>query len=121
MSLQVIVDRRGKDIAIIVDGTYRLLNINGNTWPLINGGPCSNYFSGRPGSEYSTTIINVLFLCCKHENEVCYRHYFEAMKTLSIVLDNLSRFVPTVVGSDRARAIVNAREEVFPYSRSVLR
>jgi hypothetical protein len=116
----VIVDREGKDIAISVDGTYRLLSVKGKTWPMLDGGPCSNYFSGGPGSEYTTTIFNVLFLSCKHENQVCYRHYFEAMKTLPVVLYNLPPFVPNVVGSDRARAIVNAREQVFPDSRSVL-
>jgi hypothetical protein len=117
---QVIVDRKGKDIAISVDGTYRLLSVKGKTWPVIDGGPCSNYFSGGPGSEYTTTIINVLFLSCLHENEVCYRHYFESMKSLPVVLYNMQPFVPKVVGSDRARAIVNAREHVFPHSRSVL-
>ena len=55
---QVIVDRKGKDIAISVDGTYRLLSVKGKTWPVIDGGPCSNYFSGGPGSEYTTTILN---------------------------------------------------------------
>ena len=117
---QVIVDRKGKDIAISVDGTYRLLSVKGKTWPMIDGGPCSNFFSGGPGSEYTTTIINVLFLSCLHENEVCYRHYFESMKSLPVVLYNMQPFVPKVVGSDRARAIVNAREHVFPHSRSVL-
>ena len=116
----MIVDREGKDIAISVDGTYRLLSVKGKTWPMLDGGPCSNYFSGGPGSEYTTTIFNVLFLSCKHENQVCYRHYFEVMKTLPAVLYNLPPFVPNVVGSDRARAIVNAREQVFPDSRSVL-
>ena len=87
---------------------------------MLDGGPCSNFFSGGPGSEYTTTILNVLFLSCKHENQVCYEHYFEAMKTLPVVLYNLPPFVPDVVGSDRARAIVNAREQVFPDSRSVL-
>ena len=62
----------------------------------------------------------MLFLSCKHENQVCYERFFEAMKTLPVVLYNLLPFVPTVVGSDRARAIVNAREKVFPDSRSVL-
>ena len=114
------MDHEGKDIAISVDGTYRLLKVKGETWPLLDGGPCSNYFSGGPGSEYCTSILNVLFLSCKHENQVCYERYFEAMKTLPIVLYNLPPFVPTVVGSDRARAIVNAREMVFPDSRSVL-
>lgn len=87
---------------------------------MINGGPCANYFSGGPGSDYSTTVINVLFLYCKHENEVCYIHYFNAMQSLPAVLFGLSPFVPDIVGSDRARAIVNAREKVWPTSRSVL-
>ena len=74
----------------------------------------------RPGSEYSTTVINCLFLFCKHENQVCYEHFFEAMKTLPSVLFDLPPLVPDIVDSDRARAIVNAREVVWSGSKSVL-
>jgi len=33
----VLVDRSGKSTSISVDGTCRLLNLNGKTWPMING------------------------------------------------------------------------------------
>jgi hypothetical protein len=117
---QVIADRNGTGIAISVDGTYRLMNINGKTWPMINGGPSANYFSGGKGWEYSTTIINVLFLFCKRESQECYEHFFRVMKTLPVTLFDLPEFIPIVVGCDRSRAIVNAREAVWPSSRSAL-
>lgn len=87
---------------------------------MINGGPSANYFSGGRGSEYSTTIVNTLFLFCKHENQKCYEHFFEVMKTVLTTLFDLPPFIPSVVGSDRARAIVNARAVVWPSSGSAL-
>jgi len=118
---QVLFDRNGKPIAIMVDGTYRLLSVDGKTWPMINGGPCLNYYSGPAGkTEYSTSVIDCLFLFCKVECEEAYRVYFETLKNIVVTLFDLPPLDPAVVGSDRAKAIVNAAAAVFPRARCVL-
>lgn len=118
--LQVMVDRGGEYSAMF-DGTYRLLCVDGKDWPMINGGPSSNYYS-EPGdkSEYATTIINCLFQFCKRECQPAYKSYFVTMKNLPVVMLGMGPFEPAVVGSDRAPAISNAAVEVWPNTRCVL-
>jgi len=115
------VDRDGKKISAMFDGTFRLLCIDGKDWPLINGGPSTNYYSG-PGSgtsEYSTTVINCLFQFVKRECQPAYVHYMSTLKELPRLL-GMGPFTPDVVGSDRAPAISNAAVTVWPLAWCVL-
>ena len=76
---------------------------------MINGGPAANYYAGPgDGSEYSTTVINCLFEFVKIECTEAYKIYFEVLKMLCFTFLGLPPLVPSIVGSDRAKAIVNA-------------
>jgi hypothetical protein len=104
----------------MVDGTYRLLSVQGKDWPMVNGGPSSNIYNPGGLSESVTTIINCLFQFCKTESGPTYKVFFETMKNLPVVMLGLPPFMPAVVGSDRSKAIVNAALEVWPDTRCVL-
>ena len=88
---------------------------------MLNGGPAANYYAG-PGdaSEYSTTVVNCIFEFVKIEFTEAYKVYFEVMKMLSCTFLGLPPLVPSIVGSDRAKAIVNAALLVWPGTRCVL-
>ena len=80
---QVMLDRGAEPIPFSADGTYRLLSVNGKNWPMINGGPCTNYYNGHDGgggSEYSTTVINCCFQFCRVECEMAYVSFFDTVK-----------------------------------------
>ena len=88
---------------------------------MINGGPAANYYAGPgDGSEYSTTVINCLFEFVKIECTEAYKIYFEVLKMLCFTFLGLPPLVPSIVGSDRAKAIVNAALLVWPDTRCVL-
>ena len=110
------------DVAYSVDGTYRILSVGSANWPLIDGGPCVNYYSGTGGgSEYSTTVINSLFQFCRVECTESYRHYFGTLKAIPMTFFSAAApFEPRVIGSDRAKAIVKAAIDVFPNTHCVL-
>ena len=115
------MDRKDNPIAISIDGTYRILRLNGKTWPMINGGPCANYYSGPGnGSEYSTTVINCLFQFCRVECGQAYESFFSTMKNLPANLFGLDPFMPDIVGCDRSPAIVNASLAIWPDTFNVL-
>ena len=87
---------------------------------MINGGPCTNYYSGAGGgSEYSTTIINCVFQFCRVECEAAYKSFFDTAKALPETLFGMAPLIPATLGSDRSRAIVNAALETWPETHCV--
>jgi hypothetical protein len=107
-------------MAISVDGTYRIMSQNGQDWPLLNGGPTSNYYSGPGDSEYSTTVMNCLFQFCRVECQDSYESYFRTLRDLPQVLFGSPPLLVHIVGSDRSRSIINAANTVFPGVHCVL-
>ena len=121
LTCKVMADRAGQKIAASFDGTYRYMDIGGKGWTLLDGGPLTSYYSGTGSeSEYSTSVINCIFQFCKFESTETYVSYFTAYKDLPVLLLGLDPFIPDIVGSDRARAIVNASLLVWPGTHNVL-